>query len=135
MVIYTVSLFTLYLASTLYHAFFALGEMTVSVFGTFDQCAIYLLIAGSYTLFLMILFPDKPLGRGCSALWAMALIGIAMYTTYRGPWKEKFQLGSYIVMGWIAVLVVDMVTRLGAHWEGIALLVAGGVGYTMASSS
>ena len=54
-----------------------------------------------------------------------------MYTTYRGPWKEKFQLGSYIVMGWIAVLVVpDMVTRLGAHWEGIALLVAGGVGYT-----
>ena len=33
------ALFTLYLASTLYHAFFALGEMTVSVFGTFDQCA------------------------------------------------------------------------------------------------
>lgn len=132
-VIYTVSLFTLYLASTLYHAFFALGEMTVSVFGTFDQCAIYLLIAGSYTPFLMILFPDKPLFSTwlLGALWAMALIGIAMYTTYRGPWKEKFQLGSYIVMGWIAVLVVpDMVTRLGAHWEGIALLVAGGVGYT-----
>ena len=50
---------------------------------------------------------------------------------YHGAWKQRLQLGSYLLMGWIAILVVpDMVTRLGEHWEGVALLVAGGVGYT-----
>lgn len=59
-VIYMISLFVLYLASTLFHATFALDDNVAKVFATLDHCAIYLLIAGSYTPFLSILFPDKP---------------------------------------------------------------------------
>ena len=46
--IYSVSLFVLYLSSTLYHSLFALGDTVVYIFGIFDHCAIYFLIAGSY---------------------------------------------------------------------------------------
>ena len=51
-VIYLVSLFILYLSSTLYHSMFAMGDVVVHIFGIFDHCAIYLLIAGSYTPFV-----------------------------------------------------------------------------------
>lgn len=73
-VIYLVSLFVLYMASTLYHATFALDEPIARLFAIFDQVAIYLLIAGTYTPFLSILFPDKPVySIGLlSFMWAMA---------------------------------------------------------------
>ena len=47
--IYLISLFCLYLASTLYHSMFAMGDAVLTVFAVFDQSAIYLLIAGAYT--------------------------------------------------------------------------------------
>jgi hypothetical protein len=50
--IYLISLFCLYLASTLYHSMFAMGDAVLTVFAVFDQSAIYLLIAGAYTPFL-----------------------------------------------------------------------------------
>ena len=49
--IYLISLFCLYLASTLYHSMFAMGDAVLTVFAVFDQSAIYLLIAGAYTPF------------------------------------------------------------------------------------
>ena len=56
--VYSASLLLLYLSSTLYHSFFALKN-TKAIFSVFDHCAIYILIAGSYTPFLGVTFPDK----------------------------------------------------------------------------
>ena len=73
-VIYLVSLLTLYIASTLFHATFALDEHVAKIFATLDHCAIYLLIAGTYTPFLSILFPDKLVysHRLLVCLWVVA---------------------------------------------------------------
>lgn len=87
--VYLISLFCLYLTSTLYHSMFALGEVVVKVLTVLDHCAIYLLIAGTYTPFLCILFPDKQLYSSglLSLLWAMAGLGIAVALGYQGPLK------------------------------------------------
>ncbi len=138
-VIYLISLFCLYLASTLYHSMFAMGDAVLTVFAVFDQSAIYLLIAGSYTPFLTILFPDRPLySRGLLGfLWFMALAGIVLHLTYYGPFKTGLQVSTYIGMGWAALVCIsDINDRIGAVdplWgmgTGMWLMVVGGVLYT-----
>ena len=133
-VIYLISLFCLYLFSTLYHALFALGDEVESVFGILDHTAIYLLIAGSYTPFLSILFPDKPVFSVylLSFLWLCALGGICLNLCYHGPFKNGMQVASYIAMGWAALLCMsDMFERLGPNPAAIWLLIGGGVSYTV----
>ena len=105
-VIYMISLFVLYLASTLFHATFALDEKVANFFATLDQCAIYLLIAGTYTPFLSILFPDKPVySIGLlSFMWSMAACGIMLAALYNGPYKIGMHIISYLGMGWACVL-------------------------------
>ena len=114
-VIYLISLFLLYTFSTLYHALFALGDKVVNVFQLFDHSAIYLLIAGSYTPFLTILFPDRPLFSFylLGFLWIMSVLGIALNLCYHGPGKVAMQVTSYVGMGWAAVFCFrDMMDRL-----------------------
>ena len=103
-VIYLVALFCLYLFSTLYHALFALGDRVVGLFAIFDHSAIYLLIAGSYTPFLAILFPDQPIFSVylLSFLWLCGIGGIILNLCYHGPMKVGMQVTSYIGMGWCA---------------------------------
>jgi len=134
-VIYLVSLFCLYLASTLYHSMFAMGDAVLDIFAIFDQSAIYLLIAGSYTPFLTILFPDRPLYSVwlLGFMWFMAIGGIVLHLTYYGPFKTGLQVSTYIGMGWAALLCIgDIFDRLGAieHGMGMWLMVGGGVMYT-----
>merc|ERR1712126_79271 len=77
MVLYSFSLHALYIASTLFHSFHALGPKVNRVFETLDHCAIYLLIAGSYCPFLWILLPGDPrAGWLLIVLWSMALAGM-----------------------------------------------------------
>ena len=105
-IIYLVSLFLLYVSSTLYHATFALGDQVVNVFTILDHCAIYLLIAGTYTPFLSILFPDKlvySIGL-LGFLWAMALFGVGLSAFYDGPGKVSLHIGSYVGMGWACLI-------------------------------
>jgi len=131
--IYSISLFCLYLASTLYHSMFALGDVVVGVFAVFDHCAIYVLIAGSYTPFLTILFPDEPLFSVglLSFLWAMSAAGITLYVRYHGPYKVALQVASYLGMGWaIVVCMGDVVNRMSERPNGLAMIIGGGVAYT-----
>jgi len=131
-VIYLISLFCLYMASTLYHSMFAMGDAVHGVFAVFDQSAIYLLIAGSYTPFLTILFPDRPIYSGglLSFMWLMALAGIVLHLTYYGPFKTGLQVSTYIGMGWAALVCVNEINaRLGAidNGTGMWLLFGGGI--------
>jgi len=132
-VIYLVSLFVLYLASTLFHATFALDEKVAKIFAIFDQVAIYLLIAGTYTPFLSILFPDKPVySIGLlSFMWSMAVCGILLAALYDGPFKIGMHIISYLGMGWACVLCAsEIYERMSPKPWGLFLLVMGGVLYT-----
>jgi hemolysin III len=129
--VYSTSLVVLYLSSTLYHSFFALLR-TRYIFQVFDKCAIYILIAGSYTPFLTIVLHHKPMWSGSllAFIWTCALSGISV-EAFLPLWKFKstFSLAMYLGMGWSCVLCMhDFVEMLPAN--ALYLIVAGGVAYT-----
>lgn len=132
-VIYLVSLLVLYLASTLYHATFAMGDAVTVVFTVLDHSAIYLLIAGSYTPFLWILFPDKTVySVGLNTfLWCMAFGGVCLAAFYHGPFKIGLHIGSYVGMGWACLICIwEIVERMMPMPITLVYLLLGGVLYT-----
>lgn len=77
--VYCGSLMTMYAASTLYHSFYFTLN-TKELFHIFDQCAIYMLIAGTYTPVLAVSLHDKPFYAVwlLGLMWVICLSGIAM---------------------------------------------------------
>ncbi|CAE8710469.1 unnamed protein product, partial [Polarella glacialis] len=128
--LYCIALNVLYIASTLFHSFYALGPTVVWVFGVLDHCAIYLLIAGSYCPFLSVFFPGALSEQKLLvSLWVMAFSGMITTAFYRGPQKKWIELSLYLGMGWsCAGCLGEMMARMGP--EGSRLLVAGGLFYT-----
>ena len=90
--IYTGSLLSLYLSSTLYHSFFAMVN-TRHVFQVMDKCAIYILIAGSYTPFMQILFNDQPIYSFglLGFIWLCCVLGVSVEAMHPN-WKYKKEL-------------------------------------------
>eukprot|EP00668_Euglena_longa_P041096 GGOE01054078.1.p1 GENE.GGOE01054078.1~~GGOE01054078.1.p1 ORF type:complete len:461 (+),score=104.40 GGOE01054078.1:114-1496(+) len=132
--LYASTLCLLFTSSTLYHSFFAL-KRTRAIFKVFDLCAIYLLITGSYTPFLLIVLPDQPrwsVGL-FGFLWACTVLGVCLELLHQclPCWlpKERFALILYLCMGWAALACMpDLISRLPLR--ALVLLVAGGVAYT-----
>lgn len=129
--VYSMSLLVLYTSSTLYHSFFAL-QRTKYIFEVFDKCAIYILIAGSYTPFLRIALAHNHLWSVylLAFIWTCCFGGIfveAFCPTWRH--KPKFSLTMYLGMGWSClVCLTDLLAVLPQ--EGVNLIILGGVGYT-----
>ncbi|CAE8655317.1 unnamed protein product [Polarella glacialis] len=97
--LYCIALNVLYIASTLFHSFYALGPTVVWVFGVLDHCAIYLLIAGSYCPFLSVFFPGALSEQKLLvSLWVMAFSGMITTAFYRGPQKKWIELSLYLGM-------------------------------------
>jgi len=99
--IYTTSLLTLYLSSTLYHSFFPLQHIKY-IFQVMDKCAIYVLIAGSYTPILTVIFHDNMVFSFglLGFIWTCCLLGIsveAFAPTWN--WRPIFSLAMYLGMG------------------------------------
>eukprot|EP00667_Euglena_gracilis_P005803 EG_transcript_5846 len=95
--LYSTTLCLLFTSSTLYHSFFAL-KTTRTIFQVFDLCAIYLLITGSYTPFLLVVLHDKlrwSVGL-FSFLWACTILGICLELPHKrlpfGIAKERLAL-------------------------------------------
>jgi hemolysin III len=127
MSVYGASIIILFLASTLYHS--VSYEKTKRAFKTFDHCAIYLLIAGSYTPFLLVSL-RTPLAIGLMAvIWIIALIGIVfkLFFVYK---FEKFSLWTYLIMGWLSLVVIYQLA-LNIEPGGLILLAMGGVIYSL----
>lgn len=130
--VYSSSLVVLYTSSTLYHSFFTL-QQTKYIFEVLDKCAIYILIAGSYTPFLNIIMADSPLwsiGLSCF-IWSCACIGIsveAMCPAYKN--KLLFSLSMYLGMGWSALVCLPEVSRR-VDDNLLHLIVLGGSAYTL----
>jgi hemolysin III len=126
-VLYGISLIVLYAASTVYHVSTSLDlKKKLQVV---DHCCIYLLIAGSYTPFGLVLAGDA-FGRGLLiGIWAFALVGIAVKLVV-GARFPFINVMSYLVMGWLGALAVQpLFEALGIM--PVALAVAGGLAYTI----
>ena len=124
--IYSASLVLLYSASTLYHAVrSAIAKARLRVF---DHCAIYLLIAGTYTAFALGRLRGEH-GWGLLALlWALALAGV-VYKLFLLERFPRFSTGMYLAMGWMGVLALPTIMRLLSP-ATLLWLVAGGIAYT-----
>ncbi|MGL4479997.1 MAG: PAQR family membrane homeostasis protein TrhA, partial [Aeromonas veronii] len=92
--LYGGSLVLLYLASTLYHS---MGSGRARRWcKVFDHCAIYLLIAGTYTPFLLVAL-DTPLAKGLMVvIWALALAGVVFKLVFINRFK-KLSLFTYLM--------------------------------------
>ena len=125
--VYGLSLVLLLSSSMLYH--FAQDERKRYWYKKLDHTAIYYLIAGTYTPFLSIGIPTAKAHYLLIALWIIALIG----TLFKLVFIHRFQkvsLTAYLVMGWLAVLVMDDMQRYLSK-DAIQLLIAGGLAYTV----
>ena len=126
-IVFGVCLLLLYLASTLYHSFqhpVLKGRLKV-----FDHCAIYLLIAGTYTPFTLVGLRG-PWGWGLfAAIWTLALAGVVFKLFYTGRFKRLSTL-IYITMGWLVLVAIKPVLAALDAWT-FGWLVAGGVFYTL----
>ena len=125
--VYGLSLVLLLSSSMLYH--FAQDELKRYWYKKLDHTAIYYLIAGTYTPFLSIGIPTAKAHYLLIALWVIALIG----TLFKLVFIHRFQkvsLAAYLVMGWLAVLVMDDMQRYLSK-DAIQLLIAGGLAYTV----
>jgi hemolysin III len=121
------SMVTLYLASTLYHAFRALHLKRI--FEIFDHAAIFILIAGSYTAFALTLLRDGPGWWLFSAVWAIAAFGIVMEAAFLNRWPY-ITLAAYLAMGWLIILVWGQLSKV-ASGTTLGFLLAGGLSYTV----
>jgi hemolysin III len=126
-VLYGLSLVTLYAASTFYHG--ATSPELKKKLQIVDHCCIYVLIAGSYTPFTLIVLRSGIGQNLFYFVWAFALIGILMKIFF-GTRFSFISVLSYLVMGWIGLIAVQpLFTALGL--APIALIVAGGVAYSI----
>jgi hemolysin III len=125
--IYGASLIILYTMSTLYHSL--TNQRAKRVFRVFDHCTIFLLIAGTYTPYLLLTLGGT-LGLVIFCiLWGMTILGIVLNAVNLERFK-RFSMICYVVMGWCIVVVIKpVVLALGA--AGTILMVAGGLLYTI----
>ncbi|MCG8370589.1 MAG: hemolysin III family protein [Proteobacteria bacterium] len=125
--IYGVSLVVLFLASTVYHSMYASRHR--EVFRLLDHCAIYLLIAGTYTPFLLVAMRSHTGWWLFGTIWALATAGIVKKLWFRHRYP-KIALASYLVMGWLVVVAAPQVAAAIGP-SGMAWLLAGGVSYSV----
>jgi len=125
--VFAATLVLLYLVSTLYHALPA--GRAKRVFLKLDHGAIYIFIAGSYTPFTLGAL-GGPWGWTLFGLvWSLAVLGVTLkaFDRLSHPWLST---GLYLAMGWLVLIAfVPLVERVPA--AGVALLVAGGLAYTL----
>jgi len=125
--IFGASLVLLYTASTLYHSF--RGERIKRLLRKFDHAAIFLLIAGTYTPFLLVSLRG-PWGWSLfGVIWGMAVAGMTMKFWFTGRFKVLSTL-LYLGMGWLVVIALRPIMRT-VPADGLWLLVAGGLCYTV----
>ena len=124
--VYGAMLIFLYLSSTLYHSFSQ--ERIKKVFHVFDHCAIYLLIAGTYTPFTLVTLRG-PWGWSLFAIvWTLAVLGVAKDAFLHGRFRAA-SVVLYVLMGWLVVAAFKPLREL-LPTAGIAWLLAGGIVYT-----
>lgn len=120
------TLVLLYTASTLYHSFSA--ERMRLLLRKFDHAAIFLLIAGTYTPFVLVTLRGAWGWSLFGVVWGLAVAGIVLKFWFAGRFRVVSTL-VYVTMGWLVMIAIKpLMAALPAG--GLKLLVAGGLCYT-----
>ncbi len=108
------------------------GGVAHRVMERLDHGAIFVLIAGTFTPTLVILFRGWPRWGQLSLIWAAAVVGITLKTIFFDDLAEWLGLSFYLTLGWFgSVSAVFLVRRYGLDfmkpllWGGIAYSVGG----------
>jgi len=126
-VIFGASALLLFTTSVSYHA--ATDPPLRTLLRRFDHCAIYVLIAGTYTPFMLGVLRGGWGWTFFGLVWGMALLGIIAKTTSLGFRYHKTSVLLYVVMGWIIVIAARPLMRVLTPSE-LMWLMAGGLFYT-----
>ncbi|MCF7823215.1 MAG: hemolysin III family protein [Candidatus Marinimicrobia bacterium] len=120
------SLILLYLASTLYHGF--KSKRIKEILRILDHSAIYLLIAGTYTPFLLVTLRGPWGWSLLGIIWGLALAGITFKIIF-GPKYNFISTTFYLLMGWVVMVAIKpLIAALPT--AGLIWLVVGGLAYT-----
>jgi hemolysin III len=126
--VYGATLVLLYTASTLYHSLHV-SPRDVNRLMRFDQAAIYLLIAGTYTPLCLLMLPPVWGWSLLAVEWGLALGGIALLLLSKRV-LDIPRMALYIIMGWLIVVAFGPV-RQTFPLETILLLIGGGILYSI----
>ena len=125
--IFATTLILVYLCSTLYHSL--VRTRARHVFQVLDHAAIYLLIAGTYTPFMLVSLRGRLGDTLLAIVWSLAIAGVVFKSLALG----RFPIASaviYLFMGWFIVFAFrPMLHAIGPH--GMAWIAAGGLAYTL----
>jgi len=124
--VYGAMLVLLYLSSTLYHSFRGKAKR---IFHVFDHCAIYFLIAGTYTPLTLVKLRGPWGWTLFGIIWTLAAVGVAKDAIFRGRYRAV-SVVLYALMGWMVVIAFQPL-RNAMPPAAIAWLVAGGIVYTI----
>lgn len=124
--IFGLTMVALYAASALYHS---IRGASKERWAKVDHCAIYLLIAGTYTPFTLITLGGTTLGWAIFAfVWVLAGIGICKELWWGRDTVPSVPL--YVLMGWCGIAAAVPLMD-GLQGDGWRWLLAGGVLYTV----
>ena len=125
-IIFSISLLLMYASSSFYHGI--KNNQIKSILQKLDHCAIFILIAGSYTPFTLITLANDSGFSLFIFIWILAAIGILLETF---PFKNSFAIamGLYFVMGWCVLAYFQELQSL-MPVNALMLLIGGGLAYT-----
>jgi len=129
--IFCFSLIVLYTASTVYHLACLRGQSNIHQMRIFDHISIYILIAGTYTPFSLIVLRD---GNGWIiflTIWSLALLGSLLKLFYTGKYKW-LSLALYLGMGWLVIFDISDLIANSSNYT-LILIFSGGAFYTIGS--
>ena len=121
------TLVLLYLTSTLYHSF--TKEKIKNLFARFDHAAIFLLIAGTYTPFLLTALRGTLGWTLFGIIWSVAIAGVVIRSIYLTRFK-KLMVALYLAMGWLFVVAVGPMMK-NLPVLSIIFLFLGGIFYSV----
>lgn len=125
--IYAATLVLIYVCSTLYHSM--VRTRARHVLRVLDHSAIYLLIAGTYTPFMLVSLRGPWGWTLFGVVWILAIAGVVFKSLTTGRFAVISAI-AYVLMGWIAVVAIGPLAR-AITWHGIAWVGVGGILYTL----
>lgn len=126
-VIFGASLIVLYAASTFYH--YATNPELRLKLNILDHAAIYVLIAGTYTPFALVVLKGWVGWTIFGVSWGLALVGILFKLFYFGKY-DRISTIAYVLMGWVVIFAIKPLIE-NLPLKGLLWLFGGGLFYTV----
>jgi hemolysin III len=121
------TLILLYLSSTLYHSF--KRQKIKNLFARFDHAAIFLLIAGTYTPFVLTALRGALGWTLFGIVWGLAITGVVIRSIYLTRFR-KLMVGIYLAMGWMFLMAIVPIVRI-LPGISVVFLFTGGACYSI----